>query len=42
MVLSMFSGLLMSCSVLGPGMGFIVGGIFLQFYVDTGRVDMDE
>ena len=35
-------GCMLACSVFGPGLGFICGGLLLQIYVDVGRVDMDE
>ena len=30
------------CAVFGPSMGYVLGGIFLQRYVDFYKVDPDE
>ncbi|XP_055958060.1 solute carrier organic anion transporter family member 4C1 [Patella vulgata] len=35
----LYIGILYGCSILGPGIGYIVGGQFLNFYVDFDRLD---
>ena len=32
--IALFSGIMQGFAALGPGLGFILGGVFLKFYVD--------
>lgn len=39
----LYIGFMHSFAALGPAMGYILGGLFLTIYVDTGRrVDLNE
>ena len=33
------AGIMMAFACLGPAMGYILGGLFLNIYVDVGRTD---
>ena len=33
------AGIMMAFACLGPAMGYILGGLFLNIYVDVGRID---
>ncbi|OWF43468.1 solute carrier organic anion transporter family member 4A1-like [Mizuhopecten yessoensis] len=39
---SLYLGIYYGCSILGPALGFVVGGLLLNIYVDFNVVDMDS
>ena len=35
-------GIVLACGALGTATAFLVGGAFLDLYIDIGRVDIEE
>ena len=38
----LFPAIFQACSTLGPAIGYLLGGVFLDIYTDFGKVDVDE